>query len=219
VLPNILNKTWDIKDALARRISNKELEKLDVSLNFDLMEYRGDVYRGDNFKVDGNKPNYIGKPDSALLLINRIVENEPKLKYAPYIAWNTFTALLKTDSNKAYEYGKATIATPTYDEPAYDMIIDGIQFYSDKLKIPAKIYGLGAEAYQIKINHLFYPKIVNLPKYYNEMASWYWLANDRSKAKRAERKAIKALKRKKNFSKTDLAAFKFQLKKYKRKKK
>jgi thiol-disulfide isomerase/thioredoxin len=205
VLPSVLNTNWNIKDALDRRISNKRLAALDDSVNFDLMKYR-----------EENNPNIPVQPDSALIAINKIVENEPRLKYAPFITWNTFFALLQTSPDKAYEYGKKVIVTPTYEEPAYDMIIDVIEYDSAKSDFPAKIYELGAEAYQLKINHLNYPKIANLPKYYNNMAMMYWFANNKSKAIHAERQAIKALKRKKNFSKKELVELRLQLKQYKR---
>ena len=204
VLPKIVNNAWDIKEAWAKRNLERHLEELDDSLYYELIRYVGDP----------DKPDDLGKPDSALLVINEMVRNEPKLKYAPRIAYNTFSSLLKTNSHNAYEYGKVAMVTTTYEDPAYDAIIGVINTYSDKLNLPGEIYHLGAEAYQARIDLLPYPEIADISKYYNQMAEWYWRANDKSKAIDAQQKAIEALKRKKDFSTTKMAAFESQLKQY-----
>lgn len=204
ILPKIVNNTWDVKTELAERKELKRLEKLDYSLRFELNMYEGDAYKQD----------YIGKPDSALLLINEMVRKEPKLKYAPFIASHTFSSLLKTNPHKAYEYGKVAIVTPTYEEPAYYSIISQIEWYSDKLNLSAEIYQLGAEAYQAEIDQIPYPELVNMCKRYNTMADWYWRAKNKSKAIDAMQKAIEALKREKAFSKTDMSAFESRLRQY-----
>ena len=203
VLPKIVNNTWDIKEALAKRNFDKHLAELDDSINYELMRYNGDPA----------KPDDLGKPDSALLVINEIVRNEPKLKYATFIAYNTFSSLLKTNPNKAYEYGKEVLVTSTYENPLYGLIIEDIKWYSDKLNLPAEIYQLGAEAYQARIDA--YPETGDFPNFYNKMAEWYWRANDKSKAIDAQQKAIEALKSKKGFSATDMAAFESRLQQYK----
>ena len=203
VLPKIVNNTWDIKEALAKRNFDKHLAELDDSINYELMRYNGDPA----------KPDDLGKPDSALLVINEIVRNEPKLKYATFIAYNTFSSLLKTNPNKAYEYGKEVLVTSTYENPLYGLIIEDIKWYSDKLNLPAEIYQLGAEAYQADIDH--YPESVDIPNTYHKMAEWYWRANDKSKAIDVQQKAIEALKSKKDFSATDMAAFESRLQQYK----
>lgn len=206
ILPKILNNGWDVKQALAKRNLNKRIAELDDSINYELIRYKGDPF----------KTGDLGKPDSALLMINEIIRNEPKLKYAPFIAHNTFSSLLKTNPYKAYEYGKVAIVTSTYEDPPYDLIIGAIMWYSDKLNLPAEIYQLGAEAYQVKIDHYPYPEIVNIPKYYHNMAEWYWLAGDKIEAIEAEQKAIEALKSKKDFSTTNLAEFEASLQQYKK---
>ena len=205
VLPKIVNNTWNIKQALAKRNLDRYLATMDDSLNFELMRYR-----------DINNPEILGKPDSALLAINEVIRQEPMLKYTPIIASYTFDALLQTNPHKAYEYGKEVLVTPTYDDPAYNRIIEVIEIYSDKLNLPSEIYQLGAEAYQVKIDQIPYPEIVdNIFKYYNKMAEWYWRGNDKSKAIKAEENAIESLKRKKDFSKTDMTAFESRLQQYK----
>jgi hypothetical protein len=182
ILPKIVNNTWDIKEALAKRNLNTYLAKLDDSLRFELMRYDRDSF----------KPGSFDKPDSTLFMINEIIRNEPKLKYAPFIASKTFSCLLQTNPHKAYVYGKVAIVTSTYEEPAYDPIIAHIKWYSDRLSLPAEIYQLGAEAYQAEIDHLPYPELVDLSKLYRKMAEWYRRANDKSKAMEAEQRAIEA---------------------------
>jgi len=52
-----------------------------------------------------------------------------------------------------------------------------------------------------------YPELVNTARLYYKMAEWYWLGGARSKAIDAQQKAMATLKRKKNVSETDVAAF------------
>lgn len=177
---------------------------MDTEVNYELFRYRGDPL----------KAHDAGKPDSALIVIADIVRKEPGLKYAPLIANHTFASLLKTDMHAAYEYGKLAIATPTYEEAPYAFIIGNIQWYADKLILPAEIYRLGAEAYQLEIAHVPYPEIASLYKDYYEMAEWYWLAEEKAKAKEAMQKAIEELKSKKNYSATDLDKYEYRLREY-----
>lgn len=204
VLPKIINNTWDIKEALANRNLKKYLIALDDSINYELMNYSGNFY----------KKEYIGKPDSALLLINEMVRKEPRLKYAPFITGNTFSALLKTNQQLAYEYGKEALATSFFNYPLWYFIIGDIETYSNILNLQPKIYQLGAEAYQAKIVQTPYPENADMFKFYDKMAAWYWRAKNKPKAIDAQQKAIETLKREKNFSKADLASFESRLQKY-----
>jgi len=122
--------------------------------------------------------------------------------------------LINTNPEKAYEYGKVLMVTATYEGPAYSSIYDVINKYSDTLQVPEKIYRLGAEAYQMEIDHIPYPEIVNTSKLYHQMANFYWRANQKSKAVDAEQKAIEALMNKKDFPKSDLVKFELQLQHY-----
>jgi tetratricopeptide (TPR) repeat protein len=180
VLHKVVNNTWDIKKALSKRIFNRYLQELDSKVFSKLHRYEGDY----------NKLDDLGKPDSALTVINEMVKKEPKLKYAPTVVSFTFSALLKTDPHKAYEFGKEVMVTPTYEEPAYDYIIGDIEDDSRKLKIPAEIYRLGAECYQAEIDNAPYPELIDIPQLYQKMAAWYSLAGDSAKAIEAEQKAI-----------------------------
>jgi len=208
ILPKIVNNTWDTKDALNKRNLAQYLEKLNDSVYYELYK----------FMDDRLKPGDLGQPDSILLTINKIIKSEPNLRYAPVIVYNTFSSLLKTNQQMALEFGHLAIVKPSYDdEPAYRQIIGAIEEYSDKLNLSTEIYQLGAEAYQAYIDQIPYPEIVNTPKLYHKMATLYWRANEQSKAIETEQKAIEKLKGKKDFSKTDLAAFEAQLQQYKNK--
>lgn len=205
VLPKIVNNTFDIKEALSKRKLDKYLNELDDSLNYKLNTYVGDAFT----------PGDLGRPDSALLLIAEVIRNEPRLKYASFIAFHTFSSLLKMDTHKAYEYGKEVLVNPTSEDPSFS-IIEPIKWYLDKLDIPTEIYELGAEAYQIKIDQIVYPELVNVPKLYYQMAEWYWRAKNKSKAIDAQQKAIKALKSRNNYSKTYLTELESKLYQYKK---
>lgn len=204
VLDKIINNTWSISEELAKRNENKRLAILDDSLNYELMVYNANFY----------KPGDLGKPDSMLLMIREIVKNEPRLKYAPLMSYNTFAALLKTDPDSAYAYGKEIIITTTFDQPAYYSITNAIEVYSEKLRLPAKIYELGAEAYKEEINQIPYPELVNMPKLYNNMAEMYWHAKNKAKAIEIMQKAIEVLKSKRDVSKKEVASFEQKLQKY-----
>ncbi len=175
VLPSIANRTWDVTQANANHIEEKRLKKLDKEANEQLNTYEG----------------MPGKPDSALIFISELTRKEPKLKYAPLVSYHTFSALLKTDADKAYEYGKAAFANSTYDDPLYGRFIDVIKSDIGIWHLPDKIYELGAEAYQALIDQ--YPYDVDIPSYL-KMAEWYWKANNKPKAIAAGEKAVEAMK-------------------------
>ncbi|MFI5155909.1 MAG: hypothetical protein ACHQEM_06970, partial [Chitinophagales bacterium] len=203
VLRKIVNQTWEINKAFAKRRFDKQLADLDDSAYYELIGFRGDPEMLDN----------LHKQDSALLMINEMVRKEPKLKYAPHVGFYTFTSLLQINPQKAYEYGKVLLLTPTYEDPPYHVIIGVIESYSYKLYLPVEIYILAADAYQEVIDH--YPETTDIPKDYHKMADWYWRACNRSKAIESEQKAIEALKGKEKFPQTDLAAFESRLQQYK----
>jgi hypothetical protein len=193
VLQRIVNNDWNINEALAKRNSNRYLEQLDDSQNYELNTYEG----------DSRIPGDFGKSDSAILRINEIIGNEPKLKYAPYIARHTFSALLKTNMHKTYQCGKEFLVIPSYEDFIdFDVIIGRIHWWSDKITLTPEICKLGAEAYQAEIDQIPYLETVDVFGLYNKMAEWYWRAGDKSKVIHAQKKAIKALRRKKYLHKT-----------------
>jgi thiol-disulfide isomerase/thioredoxin len=158
ILPKIVNNDWDIKAALTKRNLNRLLKEMDDSAGYKLMAYNGNA----------EKPGDPGKPDSALLLINEMVRNEPRLKYTPEIAYYTFSSLLKTNPHKGYEYGKEMLLASSYEDPDYYAIILPIEWYSDKLKLSAEIYELGIEAYRAYFDH--HPDVVVRPNIYHIIA-------------------------------------------------
>lgn len=186
VLPKIVDNTWDVNGALAERNEYRRLEELENSVRDKLNSYVGDP----------NNRHDLGEPDSSLLLIDEVVKKEPKLKYAPTIAFHTFSSLLKTDLHKAYAYGNAMLVTPSYRGTEYDNIIYPIVWYAEKtnlLTLPAEIYELGAKAYQAKIDQSSL-SATNLLQTYMKMADWYWRAKNKIKATEAAQKALEVMK-------------------------
>jgi thiol-disulfide isomerase/thioredoxin len=203
VLRKIVNNTWDISAASAKWVSDKYLAALDDSASSELFARRGDP----------QKPNKYGHQDSALLLIDEMVRKEPKLKYAPKIGFYTFSSLLQIDQQKACDYGKVLMVTPTYEDAPCDMLIDAIQLYSYKLNLRPELYELCAEAYQGKIDQ--YPQSDELADSYHRMAEWYWRACNKAKAVEAEQKAIEEAKNETDFPAVELTAFESRLRQYK----
>jgi len=183
VLPQILNNTWDMKAALAKRNLDRHLQYLDIEASYEFVRFRGDPL----------KPDDPGKPDSVLLTIDEMVKKEPKLKFMPCIAGTTFVALLNTNMTKACEYGKEMLAASSFENPLYYEITANIKYYAGKLNFPAEMYRLGAETYQAEID--LYSDLMDVPGTYRKMAAWYRLAGDKFKAVEAEQKAVEALKR------------------------
>ncbi|ASU36558.1 hypothetical protein MuYL_4675 [Mucilaginibacter xinganensis] len=185
VLKKIIKNTWDIEAESSRRkyadSSQKYLEILDDTVASLVRHYKGKY----------SDLNDLGFPDSTLMVVEKMVKQEPKLKYAPWTAKYTFTALLRADPNKAYEFGKQAMASP-YAWYAYTSIIDDIKDDSRKLTTPKEIYLLGAECYQAKIDRSPpYSSIDDMAKLHHEMADWYRRGGDKVKAIAAEKKAIK----------------------------
>jgi thiol-disulfide isomerase/thioredoxin len=203
VLPKILNDSLDIEKASAAYKWNKHLEFLDDSVADELQDYQAEI-----------ESKYTGKSDSLLLIkINEIVRQDPELKYLPNIATYTFNVLLKVDPNEAYNYGKVLISTRTYRMPPYYVVFNTIKFYSESLRLPPRLYELGVEAYQARIDYS--PKTVDLPSAYHTMAEWYWRAHDTSNAILTEQKAIDAWKLKTKGSRNGLGIYETRLQQYK----
>lgn len=206
VLPRILDNTWDIKAVLIKRNEDRYLRELEDSLiwEMDLRKYWGDRLN----------PDDRGQPDSMLAAIDKIVSIEPKLKYTPFIAFHTFSTLLKTDPQKAYAYGKIAMVTPTYEEPVYSIIRRRVVYEADSLDLPPEIYRLGAEASQLEIDNLVYPELFDMSVLYGAMATLYWRAGDRLKATEAQQKAIDMLKARPGFSKAEMDTLVYRLREY-----
>ena len=146
-------------------------------------------------------------------MISEVVAKEPKLKYAIAVAAYTFSSLLLTNPHKAYEYGKELLSKANNDDPPYHLIWGNISYYEDKLSLPQEIYQLGIEAYLARIQA--YPETVD-PKFYHELAGYYWRLSQKSKAILTEEKAITALKSEKFYLQKNLTAFKQRLRQYRK---
>ena len=213
VATKIINHQWDIQQALNERILTRHLKILADSLNYELMNYTGNEDLVDENK-SLNIPLRKDQPDSILFYINKFVEKEPRLKYQPFIVYRTFYALLKTNMQEALEFGKKSLKVSNANSIAED-IIYAIKAYKTKKVLSKEMFALGAEAYQLYINQFSYPKLVHIPKYYHEMAEWYWLAKNKQKAIEAEENAIHQLKSHPDFTPSALADYKAKLKFYK----
>lgn len=203
VLPNIFNHTWDIKEELGKKAEKEYLFQLQDSVRHVLNKFVG----------DRNNPEDLGKPDSALILIDEIIRKEPRLKFEFTITFHTFSALLKTDPLKAYAYGKELLEKSTQAFSMHKAVLDPINAYSDKLTIPTHIYELGVEAHQMKLDR--FSETINIPNNYRDMAWMYFKAKNKAKAIETMQKAIDALKNIKDNYKTDMADFEARLKQYK----
>ena len=203
VIRKMVDGDWDIDQALADRNEARRLYELDNDLLFRL-----------RYPPDYGKRGYVERPDSLLSVIAEIVEEEPKLRYAYSITYHTFKTLLKTDQVKAHQYGEEVLAAA--EEPPYEAIFSTIRDYPEQSELIPEIYLLGAEAYQHRIDHLIYPEIADLTYDYNQMAEWYWRAGHQREAIAAQKKAVKALKRRTRVSATDLAEPRARLQSYKK---
>lgn len=197
VLHKIVNDRWDIKKSFAKRNFDRYLDSLDSEAAYRLIPYFNN-----------------GNNDLASLAIHSMILQEPKLKYAPRVAYRSFVLLLKTDQDKAHKYARKAMRSPTYEEPAFSTIIDVVTWYGDSLNLSPAIYRLGAKASRTYINGIPYPENLEMHKLYTRLAEFYSRGNRRSKAIRAQKKAIDVLKSKKDYPTEDLAALESQLKQY-----
>lgn len=210
IVPKVLGNKWDIQQALIDRNLNKRVEKAANSMNNELMKFRG------NYELVSQGVKLIeqedrGRPDSALFYINEFLKVEPRMEYQPLIAFNTFYSLLKIDTDKALTYGKKALTISTSTNSTSQMIIGAIEICSYRLTLPSEIYELGAEAIQVEITLYPYPELANISKYYHEMAWWYWLAKNKSKAMESEQIAVRILKSRELSFPSELAIYKAQL--------
>jgi tetratricopeptide (TPR) repeat protein len=197
VLHNVVNNTWDIKQALAIRNENKRLTELEFSVRDSL-----------NTLTRNN-----AKPESILSFIEDIIGKEPMLQYMATIVFYKFSSLLKANASKAYQYGKEVITLPQYESQSYQFLVDVIQANRDKIIIPKEIYDLGAETFQARISR--YSENINNAYAYKGMAEMYWDAKNKHKAIEALQKAIDALKSEGRFSKEELVKYHLKLQEYK----
>lgn len=198
VLQKIVNKDWDINESEKKRNEEEYFQKLQMETIDFLNQLKDD-------------------PNLTLSAVDSLIKKEPRLKHSPFIPFYIFSALLKTDQMKAYDYGKLMLTYKIDNQAHYPItIIKAIEYRAETSSLLPEIYALGTDAYE-KYGNADNVKISNLSKYYNDMARWYWLANNKPKAIETQQKSIEALKSRKNFAAADLEALEFQLQKYEEK--
>ncbi|RAJ29096.1 TlpA family protein disulfide reductase [Pedobacter cryoconitis] len=187
VLKQILNKTWRPELARLKRNNQLYLYDLDMESTGELVDrtYRYEI------NMAGNTYDRVEiRPDSVLLIIDEMVKNIPSLKFLPGFIVSKFPALLQTDPQKAYDFVREAMATPSYyDEPPYLLLVNAIEENSDKMKVPENIFRLGAECCQAWIDSDPYPELGFTSTTYKRMANLYRHAGDLQKAAEAEQKA------------------------------
>jgi len=187
VLTKILNKSWRPK--LARLKRNNQIYYYDLDMKgSEELANRITRYK---INMDGNTHDRVTvSPHSVLVVIDEMVKNVPILKFLPGFITRTFDALLQTAPQKAYDFAREAMVTPSYyDEPPYLLLVQKIEENSDKLKIPENIYRLGAECCQAWIDDDPYPELGMTERTYKRMATLYRLAGDLPKATEADQKA------------------------------
>jgi hypothetical protein len=130
-----------------------------------------------------------------LMAIDAIVFKEPALKYGLELGLKKFTALLRTDPDKAHAYGKALLNAGSEELFDYKRFTSIIDWDLNEPFLKPESYALGADAYQKFIDLLPYPEISEVTVYYTRMAEWYGKAGNKKKEIRAHKKAIKYLKK------------------------
>jgi thiol-disulfide isomerase/thioredoxin len=186
VLQKVIDDTWDIKIELAQLKYNDYLDKLDTTL----------ASRVRGFSRWSQNLGYLGSPDSTLKVINQMVGIDKNLKYMPWTTYYTFSALLKTDTCKAYEFGEQalTLSLSPFEISARESLINAIRDDMSKFSTPKQIMAFGAECLQREIidyNNNHYLRFCDLAEQYKELAEWYRKGGEKAKALEAEKKAVK----------------------------
>lgn len=191
VLTQILNKTWRREFALLKRNHQLYLDDLDFQASDELVSR---IHRYVINMAGNTRERVQISPDSVILVIDEMVKHIPSLEYSwTFIAFK-FGALLETDSQKAYDYGRAAMMDCKYSEdPSYPVLIAQIEENSGKIKIPENIYVLGAECYQAIIDRNPYPEFGEMHLKYDKMANLYRLAGNQEKVRETEQKKEKYL--------------------------
>jgi len=184
VLEKVVHNAWDVEAALHKRQLQKRISEMDNSWNTKLLDYAGSM-----------RINFWGDPDSTLYAIGKATQDHPELKFAPLMTYNTFSALLKLDLSRALNFGQEAITNNLFGADNAGKIIDAIEWYSDKITLSPEIYRLGARSLEIKFANMRIRNLSDTFQTYNKMSSWYWLARDPKLSLRAQKRAIKALKR------------------------
>jgi thiol-disulfide isomerase/thioredoxin len=162
VLPAIVSGQWDITTAAAKR---KEFMRLTAADQNQVVTRINPLM--------GNP----GKPEEALAELVKLEAAYPGIKYYYNTGHFTFWSLIKTNPDKALEFGKEWIAAS--DEPRYSTITDAV---TDRKNLPAGLYVLAADAYQAQLDR--YPWSMNFKETYKKMADLYTLAGMKDQAQK-----------------------------------
>lgn len=193
-LEQIVNGKWDLKAVRAKFIEDKRLDSIDGSI---ITQFNG--YTSPERSATG------------LLALDSLLKKEPGLKYREFTTHYTFVYLLNTNPEKAVSFArKAWAAT---DIPSWFRVSDMISYKISKdIKMPTSVYELGADALQEQIDH--YPWAMDNAKTYDELANFYFHANNKQKAIEAQKKAIASVKSKPGSPDALLTDMEQRLKKY-----
>jgi thiol-disulfide isomerase/thioredoxin len=195
VLPKILNNSWNIDQERANREEAKRLAIIDGGLIPKLNTFMGNP----------------GDPEGALVEIDKILYENPKLKYYPNVGHFTFCSLLKTNPDKAVTFAKEWFAAN--ETPSWQTVTNAI--YRPLLEnkdLPKAIYELAADCYQAQLDN--YPWSMKPTDTYLSIAQLQFKAKNKVKAIEAMQKAIDEAKKNPSFPATDLAKMNEDLKKY-----
>ena len=194
-LGKIVSGNWDLKEQRKRFAEDRRLDSIDGSI----------ITQFNTYTIPKN--NTIG-----LAAIDSLLKKEPALKYRHYTAHYTFVFLVNTDPEKAVAFAREAWAAN--DFPEWKSVSDMVHYrHSKNAQLPPSVYILGADALQAQLDH--YPWAMNAPDTYNEIASFRFLAGDRTKAVASEEKAIESAKKDPKFSAEQLAKYQENLTKYK----
>ncbi len=177
ILPEVIDKSWDIKKVKLRRRKRQTLYRLANKITDSLQDLR-------------ISKDFKGK--RVLDFINNRIKETPNVKFTPMIARYIFDNLLLTSPHKAYEFGMTIFdSIPSYLSPPFYVIYLGIEHNANEIDLPEYIYQLGAEAYQKMINntHPIYRQLLDTSEIYRKMSAWYLLAGDTLQAEKAKQKS------------------------------
>jgi thiol-disulfide isomerase/thioredoxin len=195
VLPGVLDNSWDIEKEIAIRAEKKRLNTID---SYDV------VTKLNPFM--GNPGNPVG----ALTEIEKILAENPGLKYYPKLGHFTFWSLIKTDPGKAVTFANEWFAA--CQEPMWKTVTDAVSNMMERKELPAAIYELGASSYQAQLDN--YPWSMNFPRTHREMAKLYFKAGNKNKAVVMIEKAITEAKASAGFPAEELGKMQEDLKVY-----
>jgi len=195
-LSMILDGTWNIEKASEMREEHKRLTVID----------NGEVVTRLN-PFMGNPGNPVGALDE----IEKILSDNPGLRYYPKTGHFTLYSLLKTDPDKAVTFTKEWFAAS--ETPSWNSVTEAVGYMMDKRELPKAMYQLAADSYQAQLDN--YPWSMNFPTTYSKIAHLQFKAHDKVKAVEAMQKAIEAAKENPSFPSSEMSKLEEDLIKYK----